>query len=515
MRARFSIAVLFLAAFAANSFAALSKEYADFSKGPLQHLLTKDERKQWESIQTDEQAKVFIDLFWARRDPSPTTAHNEFREAVEARIKHADERFFEQKLVGSVTDRGKVFILLGSPTKMRRSATPGTGTIQTPGGAFRADDSITSVQQYSPKELWEYEQGKITAIKFGQPVVEVAFIDQYGTNEWKMERVLRTDYGNVFEKVARGYITQPNLTELPVYAATASTVRAAAVAPMAVTTNAAATAFKSDALREAVEQARAAKAASNALFINYGEYVTSDGEHFVPVQLYVPKSAGVPADAKLTFFGAVDSESGERVMVIEEPVALSVSKDDLFYAKSLKLPAGRYVGTFGLAREGKPVAVVTQPMVLQGVDKDAPGASPLLLTNNIYPLAEAQMPTDPFAFGGMKVVPKGDRIFRRSEDLGYFFELRHPGIDATSKAPNLSMKISLTGTTAEGKPVKILGPSQSVPAQELNGVPGHWAVGQAMPLQTIKPGSYTIAVKVTDVALGKTYDLQESFRVVE
>lgn len=514
MKRRFPIAVVFLLAAAGNGYGALSKEYADFAKGPTQYLMTKDERKQWESIKTDEQAKLFIDLWWARRDPTPNTAHNEFRQIVEDRIKAADQRFFEAKIIGSMSDRGKVFILMGSPTKISRSSTPGVGSIQTPLSGNPRNGDPSQVQSYSPKELWQFEQGKMPALKLGQPVVEVAFMDQYATNEWKMERVVRTDYTSVFDRVARTYITQPGLTELPHYsAATAAAVPAPAAMQAA---QAGIGSFKTDALRVATEQGRAATTPSDAVYLNYGEFVTTEGDQFVPVQLYVPKAAGLNAGADVTFFGAVQkAEGGEQVAVFEEPVRLIASKDDFFYARTLKLPPGRYVGTFGLAREGKPVGVVSKQMVVQGVNKDLPDTSPLILTNNIYPLAEAQAPTDPYAFGGLKVVPKGDQVFRRSEDLGYFFEVRNPGLDPATNAPKLTMAVTLTGTTKEGKPVKIRGASSPVPAQELNGVPGHWAVGQAMPLQTIKPGSYTIQLKVTDATLNKTYDLQESFRVVE
>ena len=43
---------------------------------------------------------------------------------------------------------------------------------------------------------------------------------------------------------------------------------------------------------------------------------------------------------------------------------------------------------------------------------------------------------------------------------------------------------------------------------------GHWGVGQALPLQTIPPGTYTLTIKVTDEILNKSYDLSETFQVV-
>jgi hypothetical protein len=234
------------------------------------------------------------------------------------------------------------------------------------------------------------------------------------------------------------------------------------------------------------------------------------------VQLYLPKSAGLAAGTDVTFFGAIDrEEGGERVASFEEPAKVEASKEGVFCARTLTLEPGRYVGTFGLARDGKPVAVVSKAIVLSGLDHTAPSVSGLILTDNIYPLSEPQQPTDPFAFGGLKVVPKGDATFSRAGDVGYFFEVRNPAVDPATNQPKMTMRITFSGTTAEGKNVKIIGPVDQAPLQALNGVPGHWIVGQAMPLATFKPGSYTLALKVTDATSGASYDIQESFRIVE
>lgn len=515
IRLLLSVVSLFVAA---SSFAALSKEYNDFAKGPTQYLLTRDEQKQWAAIATDAQANAFIELFWARRDPTPATPQNEFRDMIRERIKVADIQFTQGKVAGSATDRGKVFIVLGSPTSQRKTGSPGRGTVQTPQqGLGNPGLSGHSIQDYSPKTLWTYEQGKVD-LPLGQPVVEVGFVDQYASNEWKMERVLRTDYATVFDRVAASYIKQPGLTEVPQFAAApaAGVAGTTAPAPIAITTSTGvASAFKSDALRAAVDDARAKKASSDTLFLTWGEFVTPDGTNFVPVQLYAPKSAGLAADAEVLFFGAIDREDGTRVAVVEEPVKLAASGGDVYYAHTMRVAPGSYVGTFGLAADGKPIALVSRPIVVKGIAKDEPGVSPLLLTTNLYPLTAAQEATDPFAFGGIKVVPRGNLTFRRSEELQYFFELRYPGIDPTTSQPNQTMRISVKGTTAEGRAVKMAGSPEPVQSAALNGVPGHWAVIQAMPLESFKPGTYTISVQLNDAVLNRTYDIEETFRVVE
>lgn len=516
---RLSAVALFLS-MAVNGFAAMSKTYADWGKGPFQHLMTSDERKQWSAIKTDDQAKQFIDLFWARRDPSPATAQNEFRSDMEARVAAADSRFSTAKVKGSATDRGKVFIALGSPTQIRRSGNEPKANIQTPGGTGGEEsDNPQSLQSYSPKELWSYEQGKVK-IDIGQPLVEVAFIDQYGSNDWKMERVPRTDYNSVFDRVARTYITQPNLTEVPTYTAAAAPAAAApapvaaAVAPVAATP--VANALTTEALVTAVTAARSAKAENQTIFMTTGEFITPEGKQFVPVQLWAPKGAGLAAGSDVTFFGAVENADGSQTIVsYEEPVKLIASNDDVYYARSLELAPGTYRATFGFAKDGKPVSVVSKPLVVKGLATGEPGVSQLMLSSHIYPLTEAQKPTDPFSFGGLRVVPRGNATFRPADELWYFVEARNPGKDATTGQPKFTMAVTVAGTRADGRKTKMVGPAQDVSAQELKGVTGHYAVGQAMPLATFKPGSYTMTVKLTDTVLGKTYEMSEPFTIVE
>ncbi|HEY0139803.1 MAG TPA: GWxTD domain-containing protein [Thermoanaerobaculia bacterium] len=489
-----------------GAFAALSPKYADFAKGPAQFLLTKDEQAAWKNVRTDAEAQAFIDLFWARRDPTPATPENEFLEGYNQRVELADKRYAANKVKGSLTDRGKVFIAIGAPTNVQRTVSPG-GTIQGPESGMPTDlNSATtaSAQGNSPREVWTYEQQK-TRIQLGTPEVELVFIDQYGTKEFKLERSGRTDHGAVFNHVAQSFVAQPDLKAVPTF-----TIPAAAI-PVVAAPAPVAAGIVTPAIRAAVD---AAAAEANGAQLSYGEFITAEGEHFVPVQLFVPKGSSVPADANVTFFGSVKGANGE-VVAFEEEAMLAASKDDRFVAKSLTLAPGKYKGTFGLAVAGKPVSVVASDLEIAGLKKEDVGFSKLMLSNNVYPLETAQRPTDPFAFGGIKVVPKSDRLFRKSDELWYFFELRNPALDPATNLPKLTVALTVAGKTTEGKSVKMAAPSEETPARELKGVAGHYAVGASIPLATFKPGDYSITVKVKDLTTNQTYDLKETFKIVE
>src|SRR5689334_5227740 len=118
---RVALVVVSVAAFAATASAALSPKFVEWGKGPAQWLMTKDEQAQWKKIGDDTAAQAFVDLFWARRDPSPGTPVNEFRDEFDARVAYADKSFPQGHTKGSMTDRGHVMIVLGPPTKIART----------------------------------------------------------------------------------------------------------------------------------------------------------------------------------------------------------------------------------------------------------------------------------------------------------------------------------------------------------------------------------------------------------
>lgn len=78
-------------------------------------LATPSEKNQWLTLTNDDARRAFIDIFWQQRDLRPETAENEFRSELQRRIAYADRVFGTSTQRGSLTDRGRVFVLLGVP----------------------------------------------------------------------------------------------------------------------------------------------------------------------------------------------------------------------------------------------------------------------------------------------------------------------------------------------------------------------------------------------------------------
>jgi GWxTD domain-containing protein len=89
--------------------------------GPTLWLMLPEEQKQARRLGSTREAVAYIESFWRRRDPDPSTPGNEFARAFYERVEAADGLYAEGGTRGSMTDRGRALILLGSPPMLRYS----------------------------------------------------------------------------------------------------------------------------------------------------------------------------------------------------------------------------------------------------------------------------------------------------------------------------------------------------------------------------------------------------------
>ncbi len=110
-------------------------------------LGTAEEKEQWGRLQDDAARRKFIDEFWVARDPEPDTKLNEARIELLHRIAFADVAFIEgADARGSLSDRGRVFVLLGPPTRV--SIRPLTRR-EAPWSPQRTIDSGNAMEQWT------------------------------------------------------------------------------------------------------------------------------------------------------------------------------------------------------------------------------------------------------------------------------------------------------------------------------------------------------------------------------
>ena len=108
---------------------------------PLVHIMEESERGVYEGL-TLEGKRNFLRQFWNRRDPTPGTPVNEFRERYYKGIEEANRRFRESgtaAVPGWRTDRGRILIRYGEP-----------------------DEKLSRPQagETRPYEVWKYTRGR-------------------------------------------------------------------------------------------------------------------------------------------------------------------------------------------------------------------------------------------------------------------------------------------------------------------------------------------------------------------
>lgn len=513
------LAAVVMTAVAVSGFA-LTPEHTDWGKGPASYFFTKEEAAQWKNIKSDDEAEKFIALFWARRDPTPNTPRNEFREDFDMRVATADKEFMTKRKKGSLTDRGRVLILFGAPTRVTRSAGDATqGFGQQSQSDLQRQENANNLARHT----WIWEGDRAQEL-FGRARVQFNFVDQFNAGDFNLQGSTG-DLRKGQDKVVAQALTQPNLTEVPAARAAAPVPVPAAAATAPSTTPASPTqalTFKNTAFRSAIDEFRAAKITPAQASVVYTEFISPSGDFFVPMQLYIPKSSNLTADSVTTFFGVIEDASGAAVSVFEEPAKLSTSKGDLYFDKSLTLKPGSYKATLGLSgADNKPVVMSTANIELKEMSKDAAGVTRLILANDVHETDTAAPAGAPFAFGKLKVVPKGDRVFTNKDELTYAVELLGFGIDEGTNLPKVQVKLELSGKDEKGKALpKITAPLSEVTALPLSGQTGagQYLVISTIPLgemtKPLAPGDYTLTIKVYDQVKKQNFTAEQTFKLI-
>lgn len=503
------LSLVALATISGTAGAAISKDIADQGKGPMSVYMTKEEQQTWKKIKTDEEAKTFIMLFWARRDPTPNTPQNEFVDEVKSRVAYADQSYTTGRGSGWSSDRGKIHLLFGPPSRRVSSGAPPTTNIQTPTGGGPSNTAISE-----RTESWIYEKDRVPQWA-GMPMFEIAFRDANSSGDWKLGHVPGTDVNGLMQKAIASYIISPELTKAPDWNEI-SQQQAAAAAEAARVSSLQAPPLKAELNDDVNKQALATfKGAPVSPYkgasVTTGEFITVEGHVFLATQLYLSGGMGQAADQTVTLFGVVEDAAGKTVGAFEEQAKLHANRHgDLYVDRSLPLAVGKYVCFLGVQANGQVIALAKGEGTVTGLTKDAPSISELMLASAIYPMTEAQRPADPFAFGGLKVVPEGDGSFFSDDELWFLLELRNPGIDPTTNAPKIQLGAEVEGNVA-GKPKKMKMPASPMDAQQVKDTPGHFILGTSITLQKLPPAEYKIKVTVIDSVLNKRYEKEGKF----
>ena len=150
----------------------LSKVYKKWLQEDVIYIISDEERDAFKRLSNDEERDNFIEQFWLRRDPTPDTVENEFKEEHYERIAYANEHF-AAGVPGWKTDRGKMYIMYGKPDEIEAHPS---------GGAYdRPQDEGGGQTSTFPFEQWRYRYLE----DIGQEVI-IEFVDTCMCGEYHM-----------------------------------------------------------------------------------------------------------------------------------------------------------------------------------------------------------------------------------------------------------------------------------------------------------------------------------------
>src|SRR5450631_560183 len=169
----------------------LETPYRKWLNEDVAYIITDEERKAFKRFSTDEEREQFVEQFWLRRDPTPDTVENEYKEEHYRRIAYANEHY-ASGIPGWKADRGRMYITFGPPDEI--DGHPSGGTYERPPEQGGGETSTF------PFEDWRYRY--IEGI--GNDVT-IEFVDPTMTGEYHMTM----DYT---EKDALMYVPGAGLT---------------------------------------------------------------------------------------------------------------------------------------------------------------------------------------------------------------------------------------------------------------------------------------------------------------
>jgi len=99
----------------------LPEPYAKWLEEEVVYIIAPLEKEIFLQLQTNRERDLFIQAFWAQRDPSKGDSENEFRKEHNRRIDYANQYFGRvTPKAGWRTSRGRMYIILGPPNDIIR-----------------------------------------------------------------------------------------------------------------------------------------------------------------------------------------------------------------------------------------------------------------------------------------------------------------------------------------------------------------------------------------------------------
>ena len=433
-----------------------------WNKTPEAYYMTSEEKAAWKRVASPEQAQKFVDEFRQKRG-------EQFLKDVRTRIDIADKQFKLDKTIGSLTQKGRVFMLLGPPNQARSNRE----VAETREGEAMMGGNILENKAIIGTD-WVYERDRLPA-ELGLSQLKVKFVYDARRGFESIDNIANVEphLQKAAEIVSQKYIADTAKQ-------TAQRAQTPAAQPAVAATPAAADPLWSN------------TPALNGAIVTGDAFLSPREETYYAYNFYVPKSATAFSGNSGLLVTLVRNEAGQQVVSDRKQVELSAydsASGARFVDHSVALPPGKYEGLFAFYSPDGTTLLASHRTSFVVAPKEQPRASALFLTSRIDTL-DKQEPLDPFTFVATKYAVRADRQFRTSDKLAFFTVVSNP---TGSPSPNLMQKMLFK------KDGKEFAKTPLEPAQLTQTGPNTFLVGNAFDPETFPAGHYTLELQVRDM----------------
>ena len=500
----------------------LATPYRKWLNEDVAYIITDEERSAFMRLQTDEERETFIENFWLRRDPSPDTVENEFKEEHYRRIAYANEHY-ASGIPGWKTDRGRIYITYGPPDEIEDHSSG--GSYERPQEEGGGETSTYPFQQWR----YRYIEGVGTNV-----IIE--FLDPTKSGEFHMTM-------DPSEKDALLYVPNAGLTVLEQMGISDKSARfnntdGTHMAQSLGGTPESMNEFTR--LEQFVNLQKPPKTKFTDLEAKVDSRITYDilpmkvRVDFFPVtDASVMTYVSVQFDNKDLQLKSKDGVSSANVHVFGEFTTISRRVVQTF-EQDMDIPGGpkQYLTDWAQRKSIGQKAVPLKPGMYRLVvvckdqvggfvnnweqtvkvpqlDPDTLSTSTLILADDIETVPSRDIGTGQFVIGDTKVRPRIGGVFRRDETLGVYMKLYNFGTDEQTRKPQGVVQYEVVRTGTADPIVSTSEDVAKIPSASGSQV----TVQKFLRLDKFAPGSYTLRIKITDKNRNQTLTQSAPFTV--
>jgi GWxTD domain-containing protein len=485
----------------------LATPYRKWLNEDVSYIITDEERSAFMRLQTDEERETFIENFWLRRDPSPDTIENEFKEEHYRRIAYANEHY-ASGIPGWKTDRGRIYITYGPADEVEDHSS---------GGSYqRPPEEGGGETSTFPFQKWRYRYiegvGTNVIIEFVDPTMSGEFhmtmdpsekdallyvpnagltiLEQMGISD-KTARFNNTDGTHLAQPLGGQPESMNEFTRLEQFVNLQKPPRT-----------------KFTDLEAQVDSRITFNILPMKVRVDFFPVTDASVMTYVTVQfdnkdLQLKNKDGI-SSASIHLYGQFTTISRKVVASFDEDMQIDGGPKQYLSDWAQRRSIGQKTvalrpGTYRLVvvckdMTGGNVNNWEQPVTVPRLDPDTLSTSTLILADSIENVPMRSIGAGQFVIGSSKVRPRIGEVFKRDDTLGIYMKMYNFGVEEQTRKPQGDIQYEIVRTGSAEPLVSLTEDVSKIPDASGSQV----TVQKFLRLDKFAPGSYTLRLKITD-----------------